>query len=461
MIEVQCTSCHTRYRIDEQVLPEGTPTFKCSRCGHVFTFEPRKTRPDAPPSLTSPKPGNRDTRGNGVKPPQAAKPTANPVVEETAQTAEVAEALATNAEIPNAPSSSEPGPSAYAPEPSPEAPVKAAQPPSQPTPESVDSPEISVPERTQAQRAEEFYSRLLAEKEPPPDENLSFDFADEEPVAEELPPSGKKRSQQTPPSRRTGEDEDAVRWQVGNDNPQFAAPQSRTFEAEDSTTRRPARSRKGRQEPPPDEPQFIEDQEFVNEEDAPFYNRGVVRSSRFFLLLFLLVGIGFGAMTLLIHNAPAASEVVLSHLPFVGADFTPPFTPARLVALRNLTAAYEHSKDGHSALVVSGAAINVGTTPLRVVQLTAALRNSQRLALASQAVYCGNNVSTTMVSQMTPHEIEFFQKLEPPATFTLEPSGSCPFVAVFMNAPAGVASYDVTVSQAVAAQPETASEPAT
>ena len=26
MIEVQCTSCHTRYRIDEQVLPEGTPT---------------------------------------------------------------------------------------------------------------------------------------------------------------------------------------------------------------------------------------------------------------------------------------------------------------------------------------------------------------------------------------------------------------------------------------------------
>src|SRR5215469_6290583 len=44
MIEVQCTSCHTRYRIDERVLPDETPTFKCSRCGHVFTAEPPPAR---------------------------------------------------------------------------------------------------------------------------------------------------------------------------------------------------------------------------------------------------------------------------------------------------------------------------------------------------------------------------------------------------------------------------------
>src|SRR5579863_2705693 len=45
MIEIQCTSCHTRYRIDERVLPDDTPTFKCSRCGHVFTAEPVRQRP--------------------------------------------------------------------------------------------------------------------------------------------------------------------------------------------------------------------------------------------------------------------------------------------------------------------------------------------------------------------------------------------------------------------------------
>src|SRR5712692_1248905 len=50
MIEIQCTSCHTRYRIDERVLPDDTPTFKCSRCGHVFNADPlpAKHRTPAP-----------------------------------------------------------------------------------------------------------------------------------------------------------------------------------------------------------------------------------------------------------------------------------------------------------------------------------------------------------------------------------------------------------------------------
>ncbi len=47
MIEIQCTSCHTRYRIDERVLPGEAPTFKCSRCGHVFTSEPGQIKSDA------------------------------------------------------------------------------------------------------------------------------------------------------------------------------------------------------------------------------------------------------------------------------------------------------------------------------------------------------------------------------------------------------------------------------
>ena len=59
MIEIQCTSCHTRYRIDERVLPDDTPTFKCSRCGHVFNADPvsarvRKPAPQAAESDSQP-----------------------------------------------------------------------------------------------------------------------------------------------------------------------------------------------------------------------------------------------------------------------------------------------------------------------------------------------------------------------------------------------------------------------
>ncbi len=56
MIEIQCTSCHTRYRIDERVLPDETPTFKCSRCGHVFNADPvgaKVRKPAAPINETN------------------------------------------------------------------------------------------------------------------------------------------------------------------------------------------------------------------------------------------------------------------------------------------------------------------------------------------------------------------------------------------------------------------------
>src|SRR5260370_31936752 len=68
MIEIQCTSCHTRYRIDERVLPDDTPTFKCSRCGHVFNADPipAKQRTPAPTANE-----NDSQPAQTIRPPQA------------------------------------------------------------------------------------------------------------------------------------------------------------------------------------------------------------------------------------------------------------------------------------------------------------------------------------------------------------------------------------------------------
>src|SRR5580658_9421637 len=73
MIEIQCTSCHTRYRIDERVLPEDTPTFKCSRCGHVFTADPLALRPrkaavaraERPAAAAAPEAASRSDAASG------------------------------------------------------------------------------------------------------------------------------------------------------------------------------------------------------------------------------------------------------------------------------------------------------------------------------------------------------------------------------------------------------------
>ena len=72
MIEIQCTSCHTRYRIDERVLPDDTPTFKCSRCGHVFNADPvpAKVRKPAaaPPEVDSESQPARTIRASRPRP---------------------------------------------------------------------------------------------------------------------------------------------------------------------------------------------------------------------------------------------------------------------------------------------------------------------------------------------------------------------------------------------------------
>jgi hypothetical protein len=199
--------------------------------------------------------------------------------------------------------------------------------------------------------------------------------------------------------------------------------------------------------------------EFLDEDAAPIYNRGITHSARFFLMMFLLVGVGFGAATLIIHNAPAAASELLSRFPVIGSRFEPPSNPARLVALRGVQASYQKGKDGRLTLLVTGEAENVGVQPLHVIQVAASLRDTSQQPLASQAVYCGNNLTPQMAAQMTQHEIEFFQKLEPPKSFALEPAATCRFVIVFVDPPGNVNSFAMSVKQAVPAAQETAAAP--
>ena len=52
---------------------------------------------------------------------------------------------------------------------------------------------------------------------------------------------------------------------------------------------------------------------------------------------------------------------------------------------------------------------------------------------------------------MTPHELEFFQKLTPPKTFVLAPSSTSPFVIVFIDPPKSVSAFDLSIASAVPA----------
>lgn len=48
---IRCPSCSTTYKVDGSVFDAPKPTFRCSRCKHVFTFEVRLQLQDEDPAL--------------------------------------------------------------------------------------------------------------------------------------------------------------------------------------------------------------------------------------------------------------------------------------------------------------------------------------------------------------------------------------------------------------------------
>jgi predicted Zn finger-like uncharacterized protein len=474
MIEVHCTSCHTRYRIDEQVLPEGLPTFKCSRCGHVFSFEPRRSRLGGQNGSPVPQFGGADELSGESFAPDMRFPKDEKVLASAALRASSVDSRRAgtaadstfSGQLPErAPASHLESHAALDEEPDQnkvESEASGFEQRFASATESNRADTISAPQpapspRPGAQQAGKLETPLFTSgtiTSAPAGENLTFDFADEEPELDQVRFSRKARhSNQMAEQARP----DSDGWEVGDD--ESISRMVRSIPAETRFREKPGRRSRRKIRVADDEPEFTDDVSLADEGVAPVYNRAMTHSARFFLLLILLAGLIFCAMTMLIHGAPATSSVALSHLPLVGERFAIPATPAKLVALRDVDAIYQHSKEGHLALVIRGTAENVGANSLRKVQLTAALRDGQRHSLAAQAVYCGNSVSSGMVSQMTPHEIEFFQKLEPAGTFALEPSASCHFVAVFMNPPGTAHSYDVSVSQAVPGEPPDEGDP--
>jgi predicted Zn finger-like uncharacterized protein len=477
MIEIQCTSCQTRYRIDERILPDDTPTFKCSRCGHVFSAEPRKP--------VSPRASAEGGRGAAAKPapPQpsavdAAEPAPPPAA---AAPGADARAAATTAQGAAATSQQEPAvaraaaalavkpPTAFNPRPagSPgrraaaQAPPAARERAAEPTrvadlaQSAASQAQPAAPQAAHEEPApvrhdtEELIQRGFreeaADEAEQAGENLAFDFSDE--------PRAQGETSQSYAEKK---------WEVGDTDPSHSPPPRPkpriritdfNGDADEGSSLNQVLSRDrnlGRQ-PGQDfervRPEEISAQAYRLE--AELRGRSYrLHSAGFFIALFALVIVGFGILAMTISSAPIASAELLSALPVVGSGLAPAISPARRVALSQVEARYTTLKGDQSALVVSGTVENVTSAPLGAVQIEAALTGPTQESLRSQAIFCGNNLSSKMIGEMTPHEIEFFEKLDAPKNFTLAPQTSAPFVIVFIGPPMGAVHLQLRVVRA-------------
>src|SRR5579862_8840960 len=441
MIEIQCTSCHTRYRIDERVLPDDTPTFKCSRCGHVFNADPvparvRKPAPQAPANESDPP---RTIRPARPRPSALKSPVESDVVKREP--------------------GGEPRP---ANPPEPERSVPASEPArgesvesgsSKPPP---DKPEDRAEETLREPDSDDPLNRPFGDREQKADtgENLRFDFSNERDEIGEAPP---ERELERPEPDDGG-------WQVGDTPSEFeSAPARRAPSMMDEPEPAPRPTATARRAATPlraPAPRFAPAQAQgrpagfqlgeAGDEGSESAAAGGTHASGYFLAMFFFVAIFFLGASALICGEPAASARILGAAPRIGGYFARPIVPAMLVTLHDVRSEYYTLKGGHVALVISGIARNVGPRPLHLVEIDAAVLGDDGHPLASQSVDCGNELSARMLDEMTPREIEFSQELSPQRAFEMSPSASAPFLMVFVDPPAGAGTIRISVSKAVA-----------
>ena len=452
MIEIQCTSCHTRYRIDERVLPDDTPTFKCSRCGHVFNADPipAKARKPAVARIDPQSRQPRPARPKANEPKAVSPPIAPPAHEERELPHDdPPEPGAARAEYQSVEPGREPEPRYE--ESRIDAPHVQASPP-KPEESAMWSKESEAP----AADADDPLNRTFADRDQKSDtgENLRFDFSDDRTAAQE--------DELAPAPEETERDE--PQWEVGDTAPEFDREPPRRGPIVVAPQEQPVRlapRAPARRAPAPQfsEAHFAQAPErsagFAHgdiPDEVAYFESGRTHSSGFFIGMFFFVAVGFLGASILICAEPVASARLLSQAPRIGGYFARPIVPAMLVALQEVRTDYRRLKDGQAALVVGGTAHNVGNRPLHLVEIGAELLDVGGHTLRRQSVYCGNELSAKMLGEMTPREIEFSQGLNPQKSFAIAPSSTAPFLMVFINPPQPVGKLRMTVAKAVAAE---------
>src|SRR5579872_178444 len=385
MIEIQCTSCHTRYRIDERVLPADSPTFKCSRCGHVFTADPGLAKKAAAEASSKSSPRVATPRGepkpevataSGPTPKAPTEPPKPDPLEELSAVLKPAGAPEPKP-APVKPYIRNQRPTMFDRKPEASAPKKTSEPDA-----AIDADAIARMKASMATAPKPIATPIAAPPTPEPSrdakkdvadtegENLEFDFNDE-----------------SEPELSTASDDEGAaspeQWSVGD------------VALEDTPPRKPGFGSGGpdpgfsRGEPAPigrgTIPQYAGRppmQRSPLPDERTFVERAEMHSARSFIGLFFVVAVIFVVFTLVIYGIPSASAELLRHVPVIGPEFEQPTPLENMVSVSDIQSSYQRVKGGHDALVLTGMVKNNSAAPLHTVQIGVRLLDAAQKTVA-------------------------------------------------------------------------------
>ena len=380
---VQCPKCQTTYRVSDGLVTAPNPTFRCSRCKHIFVLGLRvEAGPVSEPVKPSSAPPRRD------KEPELNFSLAAPEKKETGE-------------------------------------EKSVQVP-------------ASPEQDEDKPAEASTDPIRAEPaQPATDESLSFpdERTTASPAAEDLPPR-----LETEPSPVQGEEKEddwsLTRPQVEEET--FTIPEeSRSEPAAGGGAPSPAFEDRWADALP-----LLEERQADPSQD-PYRDRPL--SIVPYVTLFGALVLIYALLTLMYQAQPKTIEAAINVVPWLGPSVLKNDHLRHGIVLQALRPAFQTIQGNREVFVLSGVAVNRNSGNVREVRVEGYIFNAEGKEIDRQIISVGNAISSKILRDLTAQEISILQKLNPQKRFEIPPDESAGFVIVFLKPSAEVANFGCRV----------------
>ena len=393
---LRCPSCSTTYKVDGSVFDAPNPTFRCSRCKHVFTFQVRlQLHDDESPAAVReadpmPEAGTADdtpvpARGPDSGEESYAQGPADPRESQASQVAsaplETDEAQGT-LELPPTPGDAEAEPAGRQ--------AAETQAPGDDAGEALEYPDDDFGE-------------------------TPFEYPEFEPIVEP-------------------------------DRPDARQPESfeQTAAVEhDIPVRNPRR------------PDFEIDDDFLipprREADPPPPPRANTKGSIIPLVsLVALALFAFVLVTVTYQVNPQPLDSVLRRIPWYGSTVFENRHIKRTLVFESLTSGVQPVMNQTEVFVISGKLVNRNDRSVHQVRIEAQLFDAEGKQVGQQVTFVGNAISARIIQDMSFREISLLQSLKPQSAYRIPANKSADFTIVFPKPKAPVESFTCRVVSAEA-----------
>lgn len=380
---VQCPKCQTTYRVSDSLVTTPNPTFRCSRCKHIFVLGLKaEAGPVSEPVKPSSAPPRRDQE------PELNFSFAAPEKKETGK-------------------------------------EKAAEIPAPPQ-QGEDKPAEASADQTRAEPAK-----------PATDE--SFTFPDESPTASPFQEDPSPRFEAEPPSVQSKEKEDdwsLTRPQVEEES--FTIPEESRSEPGASGDA-PSRTFDERWA---DALPLLEERQADPSQD-PYRDRPL--SIVPYVTLFGALVLVYALLTLMYQAQPKTIEAAINVVPWLGPSVLKNNHLRHGIALQSLRPGFQTIQGNREVFVLSGLAVNRNSMSVRELRLEGQIFNAEGKEIDRQTISVGNAISSKILRDLTAQEISILQKLNPQKRFEIPPDESAVFVIVFLKPSAEVKNFSCRV----------------